>query len=219
MIEFDDKKFDLINNNGLPELAADFAGLIDYVELLVSGTSRASKTGEPLGNRYFLPTAAKCKDSDGNEQVRNIYVNNIPTGSIPIISAMAGKNFSEFRGLVPGIFTDLEVLNPLKIFSGMFVSPDTPCSNVELSVVDKDNNETFESHYVINQDIRDIDPCVFSNQVNTITQETCSEIQAFTNMNKDKKKIDINDDKLIKIYFIMLTILYFYIFFRLICKK
>ena len=32
----------------------------------------------------------------------DIYVNNVPNGSIPFLSSAMGSNFSTFRGLVPG---------------------------------------------------------------------------------------------------------------------
>lgn len=253
ILEFgSDQSFNLLSNNGLPELAADFAGLIKYVELLVSGTSDAATTGKPLGNRFFLQTAAKCKDSSNNDQDRYLYVNNIPSGTLPIISNISGKNFTEFRGLVPGILSQLEVLNPISLFGGMFVSSDSSCTTVELSVVDTSNNRTFESNYVLNSDIVNIDPCVFKDQINTLTQQTCANSEAFTNINSNinldinsNKGINyskfinfenefnklndnlnnlknnsnfFNDDNLRKIYFAILTILYFYIFLRLMLK-
>lgn len=224
MIQFDGKNFSIFGNNGLSELAADFAGLIDYVELLVSGTTVASKTGKPLGNRFFLPTAAKCMGSDGKHHTRHVYVNNVPTGSIPIISSIAGKDFTEFRGLIPGAFTDLEVLNPLTLFSGMFTTSDSSCTNVELSTIDGSNTETYVKNYVLNQDIVKISPCVFKDQVNTLTNQSCRDSEAFTNMNSSKINNNnflpkIDDDNLIKLYFFVLTILYFYIFIRIFLKK
>ena len=225
MKQFDGKNFSIFGNNGLDELAADFAGLIDYVELLVSGTSGASKSeGRPLGNRFFLPTAAKCKGPDGKHYTRNIYINNIPTGSIPIISNIAGKNFTEFRGLIPGTFTDLEVLNPLSLFSGMFTTSDSSCTNVELSTIDGSNSETYVKKYVLNQDIAKITPCVFKDQVNVITKQTCRGSEAFTNINPSKVNNnnflpEIDDDILIKLYFFVLAMLYFYIFIKIFLKK
>ena len=34
-------------------LTDDVEGLIEYVKVLVSGSSRASKTGNPLGDKFF----------------------------------------------------------------------------------------------------------------------------------------------------------------------
>ena len=44
----------------LNALGKDIDGLINYVEVLVTGKSKASSTGGPLGNKFFLQTGAKC---------------------------------------------------------------------------------------------------------------------------------------------------------------
>ena len=48
------------NKGTLQQLANNVDGLISYVEVLVSGKSKASATGGPLGNKFFLQTAGKC---------------------------------------------------------------------------------------------------------------------------------------------------------------
>ena len=59
----------------IPTIAKDINGLINYVEVLVSGKSKASKTGKPLGNKFFLKTGATCKDKETNEIVdRYMYI-------------------------------------------------------------------------------------------------------------------------------------------------
>ncbi len=91
------------DKGSLAAMGKDINGLIQYVTLLVSGNSQASATGGPLGNKFFLQTGAKCKDTaTEEEQDRYIYVDNVPDGSIPFISQGMGVNFSEFRGLIPG---------------------------------------------------------------------------------------------------------------------
>jgi len=40
----------------LDALSADVTGLLSYVEVLVTGSGNASKTGKPLGNKFFLKT-------------------------------------------------------------------------------------------------------------------------------------------------------------------
>jgi hypothetical protein len=42
------------SNGTLQQTAQDINGLIQYVELLVTGNSQASATGGPLGNKFFL---------------------------------------------------------------------------------------------------------------------------------------------------------------------
>ena len=77
-------------------LANDVGGLIQYIQVLVSGSSQAQMgTNEgPMGNRYILDTVAQCKDIDSGEmKTRSIYVNNIPTGNIPFISGLSGTDF------------------------------------------------------------------------------------------------------------------------------
>ena len=68
-------------------ISNNISGLISYTQLLVTGSGNASKTGGPLGDKFFLETGAKCKDKETGEEVsRSIYVNNVPDGSIPFIT-------------------------------------------------------------------------------------------------------------------------------------
>ena len=79
------------DKGSLAQMGKNIDGLIQYVDLLVTGKSRASATGNPLGNKFFLKTGGKCMDTttnkDGVEVDRYIYVNNVPHGNIPFISS------------------------------------------------------------------------------------------------------------------------------------
>jgi len=166
----------------LQQMGKDINGLIQYVELLVSGKSSASATGGPLGNKFFLQTGAKCaatdtcNDPSGCQQTdRYIYVNNVPQGSIPFISNAMGVNFSEFRGLIPGAMGNLNVLNPFAIMSAFMSGATPPCQQITMQTIDVNNNKSSESHYVTLSDIKNIDPCSFPNGINPITKVKCKE--------------------------------------------
>lgn len=103
-------------------LAKDVTGIQEYIDLLFSGKSTASKTGKPLGNKYFLNTGGTCIAKDTNKEVdRYIYINNVPTGNIPLLSSVAG-NLSDSKGLFPGILTNLNVLNPSDLMNAFSTS-------------------------------------------------------------------------------------------------
>ncbi len=105
------------SNGDLGTMANDIKGLISYTQLLVEGGGNASIVPRPLGNKFFLKTGAKCKDIATNNEVdRSIYINNIPDGSIPFISSGLGVQFTNFRGLVPGMMSNVSAINPLEIF-------------------------------------------------------------------------------------------------------
>jgi hypothetical protein len=135
----------------LTTLSKDVNGLIAYVELLVAGSGPASKTGKPLGNKFFLKTGGSCLDNKSKEkQDRYIYINNVPTGNIPFISSGMGANFSEFKGLVPGTLTDLNAINPFAIMQS-FLSGATPeCQPLTMETIDINNNRGYNksnNHY------------------------------------------------------------------------
>ena len=160
----------------LPTLGKDVDGLISYVELLVTGNSKASSTGGPMGNKFFLKTGASCSDIETNKEVnRYIYVNNVPQGNIPFISSGMGVNFTEFRGLIPGTIGNLNVLNPFGIM-GSFLSGSKPqCQNITMQTIDSNNNSSSETHYVTLVDIKNMDPCNFPNKKNPVTKAQCRE--------------------------------------------
>jgi hypothetical protein len=194
-------------------LGNDINGLINYVKVLVDGQGSASTTGQPLGNKFFLKTGAKCLDKDTNEQVdRYIYVDNVPDGSIPFISQGMGVNFSNFRGLIPGAISDLNVLNPYAIMQSFLVGSTPPCQKLTMQTIDVNNNKSSETHYVTLVDIQNMNPCIFQNGKNPISGKQCR--QAFQNIQQSK----LPEDPLAQIYFLSLSALAIYILYRLVEK-
>ena len=173
-------------------MAKDVAGLISYVEVLVTGSGKASKTGKPLGNKFFLRTGAKCMDSKKNIQDRYVYINNVPLGNIPFIPSGMGTNFKEMRGLLPGTMSNLNSLNPLEIIQGFSAGGTPPCQPVTLQTITTDNKVSKETHYMTTLDIQSMDPCNFMDGKNPITKKKCK--QAFGSMNNYSNEF-YNDDE------------------------
>jgi hypothetical protein len=211
----------------ISQMTADIDGLIQYVNLLVSGKSKASATGKPLGNKFFLQTGAKCaaidkcsepNDSSTCQQTdRYIYINNVPQGNIPFISSGMGVNFSEFKGLIPGTMGNLNVLNPFAIMRAFMSGSTPPCQEITMQTIDVNNNSSSETHYVTLADIQNMDPCSFPNGKNPVTKDKCKE--TFQNpVAKDATPI-MSDDPTDQLYFASLAGICIYILYRLMEKS
>jgi len=217
------------SDGSLSALGKDINGLIQYVEVLVTGNSQASATGGPLGNKFFLQTGAKCaavetctnkKDTSTCKQVdRYIYVDNVPDGNIPFISQGLGVNFSEFKGLIPGAMGNLNVLNPFNIAQS-FLAGSTPlCQELTMQTISVDNVQSSATHYVTTVDIQNMDPCTFSNGVNPVTTKGC--VQAFQNRGpvaKDASPV-LPEDPLAQLYFASLAGIGIYILYKFMDKS
>jgi hypothetical protein len=189
----------------LTALGNDITGLISYTQLLVEGTGKASATGQPMGNKFFLKTMGTCQDIDTGDTVdRYIYINNIPMGNIPFISESIGGNFSSFRGLIPGMFSDMEVFNPVTIAKGFMAGSMPSCRAINMGTVDVNNNVGSETQFVADVDIEAIDPCLFSNKKNPITNAGC--IEVFSNRDTSSPYSSKNNDNNIVIIFLLFAI-------------
>ena len=193
----------------------DINGLIQYVEVLVTGKSKASATGGPLGNKFFLKTGAKCVDASSNQVDRYIYIDNVPDGNIPFISSGLGQNFSDFEGLIPGAMGNLSVLNPFKIMQSFLSGSTPPCQEITMQTIDVNNNKSSETHYVTTVDIQNMDSCMFSNGTNPVTGTTCKE--SFQ-PNEDTSMVYLPDDPVAQIYFAGLALIGLYILIKLMDK-
>jgi hypothetical protein len=198
-------------------LTNDVSGLIEYVSLLVSGKSKASKTGQPLGNKFFLKTGAKCKDIKTGQQVqRYMYVNNVPDGSIPFITNALDVNFGDFKGLVPGTLSNVARISPTQILQSFLMGTNPDCQSITLDTIDVNNNKNKETQYLTTVDIQNMSPCWFPDKKNSITNEKCKE--TFSNLNEQKYN-NIPDYYISNIYFGTLGIFGLYILFRLMNYK
>jgi len=131
-------------------------GLISYVELLVAGGGNATKDANgPLGDRFFLKTGGQCTDIQSNKKVdRYIYIDNVPDGTLPFISAGLGdQKFDSLRGLVPGILTNVAHIEPTKIFGAFMMGAEPLCMEVKRNVIDEKGNSSEASHHLIRPDI------------------------------------------------------------------
>jgi len=208
----------------IQQMAKNIEGLIEYVELLVTGDSKASTTGNPLGNKFFLKTGAKCaaidscsdpNDASTCQQVdRYIYINNVPEGNIPFISSGLGVNFSEFKGLIPGSMGNLNVLNPFAIMRAFLSGSTPPCQQLTMQTISVNNAKSSETHYVTLADIGNMDPCSFSNGKNPVNGKSCR--QTFQNMGDE---VQMPDDPLAQLYFASLGVLGLLILYRIMEKS
>ena len=205
----------MTSDGTLSALAQDINGLIDYVEVLVTGNSPASATGGPLGNKFFLMTGAKCLDNKSNQQVdRYIYVDNVPAGNIPFISSGLGVNFSEFKGLIPGTLGNLNVLNPYAIMQSFLSGSTPPCQELTMETIDINNNKSSETHFVTLTDIQNMDACSFSNKKNPISGNACKET-----FEVQEDAIKLPNDPVAQLYFVSLTCIGLYILYRFMEKS
>jgi hypothetical protein len=215
------------SNGTIQQMAQDVNGLIQYVEVLVTGNSQASATGGPLGNKFFLQTGAKCaaldkcsnpNDTSTCQQVdRYIYVDNVPQGNIPFISQGLGVNFSEFKGLIPGAMGNLNVLNPFAIMSAFMSGSTPPCQELTMQTIDVNNNQSSETHYITVSDISNMDPCTFSNGNNPVTNANCQETFK-TGVGKDAAPV-MSDDPVDQLYFASLAAIGIYILYKIMEKS
>jgi hypothetical protein len=160
----------------LETIERDINGLISYVELLVDGPSKASKAQNngPLGNQFFVETTAKCTAYVGGiptSVARSIYVNNIPNGGI---GAAPGANLPEFRGLIPGMMSSLDTLDPSRMAESISNAGTSECISVTLNVMDDKYNTIPSTNYITTSDAKYIDPCSFTNCENPVTKGICA---------------------------------------------
>ena len=215
------KEIGMSDEGNLGALANDVGGLINYVELLVTGKTKASATGGPLGDKFFLKTGATCKDEQtGETATRYIYVNNIPNGNIPFISSGMGVNFSEFEGLIPGAMSKVADINPMGIFGAFMSEANPPCREIELDTVDTKNKRSSESHHITTDDLKKMDPCLFQNKVNPITNRRCRETFSTIRRNEQTKpEYVLPKDGISKTFFIFFGILVLYMIYEAANKK
>lgn len=205
----------------LGALVRDAGGLINYVQLLVSGQGPGSTTGRPLGNQFFLKTGAKCKDIDtGQRKTRYLYFNNIPTGNIPFISSELGMDFPLFKGLLPSVLQDIDELNPFSMFRGFMEGTDPDCQEITMTTSPSSINNYRErqTEFVTTSDIRDMDPCQFTlmGNINPVTRERCKE--AFTNI-INKSSYTAKQDPVLQLYILVVSLLGLYILYCFLLKK
>lgn len=210
------------------QLGKDISGLIQYVEVLVTGRSNAQTKPTPLGNRYFLKTGAQCKDPLGSLQPRWIYIDNIPSGDIPILSSALDTNFTEFEGLIPGAISKMNDLNPTQFMQAFVSGSEPPCQNVTLNTVDVNDNSSFDSQYISDFDITSINPCNFKDGLNPITKKRCREgfqdmdtkidkLLKFSKQTNPFKKTMVNNIDVA--HYTSLSVLLLFILYKLLSKK
>ncbi len=223
----------------MPTLARNIAGIVNYTKLLVEGTGRASKTGRPLGNKFFLKTGGSCEPkgyvkSNGkivekggdNSTTRYLYINNQPDGSIPFISSGAGANFGSFRGLIPGIIGNIGHINPVELMGAFGQKGTPPCYKVTMPTIDAKNRRGKDSQYVAKSDLANMNGCNFPGGYNPITKKRTSGckqgfdiMQNYLEKGKENSKIlKSNKDPIVNIYNTGFGLLLIYLLMKIMKK-
>jgi hypothetical protein len=236
-------EMNMSSDGSMSTITNNISGIISYVTLLSAGGGNASKTGGPLGNKFFLETGATCKDKDSGKTVsRSMYVNNVPDGSIPFISAGLGDtNFSSFKGLIPGTLSNLAQINPMQIFGAFMSGPNPECQPITMETVNVNNVKGEDTAFVTTNDISSMSSCWFPNKINPVSNNACretfttlSDSQEYRDYVREYNKVhNINDDKdkdttnysimpndvYVKMYYSSISLLILYIFFNLFRNK
>lgn len=186
------KQMNMSPRGNLSALANNIAGIINYADLLVGGGGNASKTGDVLGNSFFLKTGAQCKDVNSGKTVdRYMYINNIPDGSIPFLTNVTGVKADSMRGLLPGVMSDTAQINPMDMFSAFMQDAEPKCKEITRNVVNSDGSKSRQTRHVALNDIK----------------------EGFLEFNQDNIS-DINN-----VYFLLVSFLILYLVYRMYVKQ
>jgi hypothetical protein len=206
------------SNGDMNTLGNDVNGMLGYVSVLVDGSGPASKTGRPLGNKYFMQTGASCVDSNTGKMVpRYIYVDNVPDPNIKVPP-----------GLVAGVIEDLDVFNPFKVMSAFAEGGSPKCKQITLYTIDASNNVSQDTQYVTLTDITEIPRYdiisegfdnMNSSQTNTNGDDKTTSASSTSNQIDEKITEDLSEDMGIRIYYMSLAFLVIYVLYKAMKKS
>ena len=165
-------KLGVTPTGNLSTIVTNVKGLVNYAEVLITGDSIATdyigpgdllngntiRTG-PLGPKFFIQTGGTCINDEGKEVTRSAYVNNVPDGTLPIISSMMDIKLNSFKGLIPGVLSNVTHINPLNLLN-VFTNTNE-CKKVKLETIDENDKREYKERYLLTSDIENIDPCWF----------------------------------------------------------
>ncbi len=200
------------DKGNIKTLGNDVKGIQSYIDLLVDGSSKASKAPDsgPLGNRYFLDTGTTCT---GGKQ-RYLYIDNV------------AKDEGSGRGLMQSLTQSIRKIVPDT--SEIYSTEPINCSQVSLQVIDANGNVGSETQYVAVKEIAELSPCLFTDKVNPVAKTVCgkkgkvSKLKEQTKEQKDKKKKKkekfenyIQSDVAVQIYFAAIGLAGIFILYKL----
>jgi hypothetical protein len=213
-------------------LGNDIAGLMGYVDLMVTGNCKfgrcASTIGRPLGNKFFLETPVECADKNGKLQTRSIYVNNVPDGSLPFITDSIdgmGVRLDDFTGLLPGVLSNLSQISPMQMLSAFTTTGKVPnCQSITMETIDSNDFRTFGQGYVLNREIARMNPKWFPGNIKPAIppEGFCNRLEPAAEPSTSLNSADYSkmpDDLWIKFYYSSLGLLGIYIFMKMMLKK
>jgi|SaaInlV_150m_DNA_5_1039734.scaffolds.fasta_scaffold02396_2 hypothetical protein len=171
---------------------------------------------DACGNKVVKET-----DEDKYNSVdRYVYINNIPDGDIPFLSSLAGEDFTFLEGLVPGIMSNMNNLNPFSIFSSFLDGVNPKCKKVSLKTANNKNVISYKEQYVTLTDIKSLNPCWFKDKKNPLTGKTCPKGEGFQNRYENNYKTDTLPSGIIcKAYYTTLCLMLLYLFYKIASKK
>ena len=179
-------------------------------------------------DKFFLNTGGKCKDVNSckgkgadcepSDAARYIYINNVPIGNIPFISSGMGVNFSTFKGLIPGVISNMDTLNPFGIMQSFMIGATPDCQPVTLETIDVNNNKSRETQFVSKVDLKNMNSCLFLNKKNPITGQPCRETFSSNNEEVDDD-IMLPEDPIVQLYFAGISIVLIYIIYCMMYKS
>ena len=181
------------------DISSNIIKLAKYDDILMRG-----KDSGALGSKYFAPTGGKCKDSSNNIVNRSLYIN----------SVRPAETSDGNQGLIPSIITDLQEINPYKLYIALSSLTMPQCSLIEMNTTSSVSGiETAQRGYVADSEISNMNACWFPNKTNPLNAtKKCTE--SFSNISAD-----MPNDTFIKAYFFSLGILGFYILTKMVTKK
>ena len=233
-------------NGTFDALGDDIKGILGYIDLLVGGKctlgSCASKNltnpdgsgggtyKGPLGNKFFLETPVKCKDVvTGKDVTRSIYINNVPDGSIPLVTDLTGATFPDFVGIMPGIMSNVAQIRPMQILMAFVSGTSSACQTVIMPTINTKKQRGTGQGFITNSDIGMM-PASWFSSANPKSSYNLKDPEKFSTMSGEsdeeeeekENKIDYSkmpDDIMIKLYYSALGLIGLYILLRLMLRK
>lgn len=181
----------LYDEDGGQKFDKQISHLTDYLKTLAKKEKSILKN-DVLGNKYFIDTKIPCYNKEG----KNVYkiVNNIPNNE---------------GGLIDGIINDITHIRPSYLIESVF----NTTSNIQCKKIDNVKCYNENGHKTGNKTI-------YIDKKDKVSDDVSKEDfnNIFYNDNNIIYEYD-NNDIIINIYFLSITIILFYIIFKLTISK